>query len=210
MNCPLCNHNGNNLFHTDKHRSYYRCHNCRLVFVPAEQRLSAAEEKAAYDLHQNSPDDPGYRRFLSRLFEPLCERVAPAAKGLDFGSGPGPTLSVMFTETGFDMTIYDLYYADYPERLTRQYDFITSTEVVEHLFEPGEVFQLLFSRLKPNGWLGMMTKLVIDQPAFATWHYKNDPTHVCFYSRDTFHWLAESYGCKVDFIGNDVILMQKH
>ena len=33
----------------------------------------AEEEKRRYDLHENSPDDAHYRRFLSRLLEPLEE-----------------------------------------------------------------------------------------------------------------------------------------
>jgi len=52
---------------------------------------------------KNSPDDPRYRAFLSRLFIPLNERIAPESCGLDFGSGPGPTLSVMFEEQGHTM-----------------------------------------------------------------------------------------------------------
>ena len=35
-----------------------------------------------------------------------------------------------------------------------------------------------------RGWLGIMTKLVRDSAAFASWHYKNDPTHVFFQPPD--------------------------
>lgn len=107
------------------------------------------------------------------------------------------------------MALYDRFYADFREVLTRRYDFITCTETVEHLFEPGDVFDRLFSILESGGWLGLMTKLVIDRDAFRRWHYKNDPTHVCFFSRETFQWLAARHGCSLEFIGNDVILMQK-
>ncbi len=54
-----------------------------------------------------------------------------------------------------------------------------------------------------------MTKLVIDADAFKSWHYKNDPTHVSFFSRETFRFLAERDGLDVDFVGNDVILLRK-
>ncbi|MGB2360319.1 MAG: methyltransferase, partial [Porticoccaceae bacterium] len=64
--------------------------------------MSSAAEKAIYDQHQNSPDDLQYRRFLSRLTEPLLERLGPCSRGLDFGCGPGPTLSVMMAEQGHD------------------------------------------------------------------------------------------------------------
>ncbi|MEB3214380.1 MAG: hypothetical protein VKL39_23735, partial [Leptolyngbyaceae bacterium] len=44
---------------------------------------------------------------------------------------------------------------------------------------------------------------------FATWHYKDDLTHVCFFSRETFLWLSQLWRCSITFIGNDVILLQK-
>jgi hypothetical protein len=53
-----------------------------------------------------------------------------------------------------------------------------------------------------------MTKLVRDQAAFASWHYKNDPTHVCFYSEETWRWWARQHGASVEIIGADVILLQ--
>jgi len=45
--------------------------------------------------------DPRYRRFLARLAEPLIAHLPKGARGLDFGCGPGPTLSLMLREAGF-------------------------------------------------------------------------------------------------------------
>mgnify|MGYP003965087051 CR=1 FL=1 len=73
--CPLCHGTGIAAYHADKTRNYLHCHTCDLVFVPRGQHLSAGEEKAYYDLHENQPDDPGYRRFLDRLFTPLNQRL---------------------------------------------------------------------------------------------------------------------------------------
>jgi len=98
--CPLCREETIEKFYQDRRRDFFVCGRCQLVFVPPEQLLSEPEEKAAYDCHQNSPTDPEYRRFLSRLFLPLRDRIAPESHGLDFGSGPGPTLSIMFEEIG--------------------------------------------------------------------------------------------------------------
>jgi hypothetical protein len=162
-----------------------------------------------YELHQNSPRDTAYRKFLVRLFDPMRSLLTPASEGLDFGSGPGPTLSVMFAEAGFPMTIYDAFYAKDIEALQKPYDFITATEVVEHLREPGKELGRLWSLLKPGGWLGIMTKLALDKQAFASWHYTNDPTHICFFSRKTFQWLAKQWQVEPEFIGNDVILLKK-
>ncbi|MGR9072298.1 MAG: class I SAM-dependent methyltransferase [Gammaproteobacteria bacterium] len=206
--CPLCGGISYS-FHADKKRDYLRCGGCALVFVPPGQHLGAAEEKAVYDLHRNGPEDAGYRRFLSRLLEPLCLRLKPGDKGLDFGCGPGPTLSVMLAERGYETDLYDPYYADDRTVLDRRYDFIACTETAEHFREPGREFDLLMKLLEPGGLLGLMTKLVTDREAFARWHYKNDPTHICYFSRETFSMLAARHDCELEIIGGDVILMNK-
>ncbi|GHE20204.1 class I SAM-dependent methyltransferase [Halomonas urumqiensis] len=209
LTCPLCASGQTVIYHRDARREYHQCRCCELVFVPPGQRLSPEEERAVYDQHENSPDDPGYRRFLGRLFEPLRERLAPGSRGLDFGAGPGPTMSVMFEEAGHPMAIYDPFYAPHPEVLSCRYDFITATEVVEHLFEPGQELRRLASMLHPGGWLGLMTKRVQGREAFAHWHYILDPTHVAFFSETTFHQVARELGMLVEFPAADVVLMQR-
>jgi SAM-dependent methyltransferase len=190
-------------------RAYFRCPTCLLVFVLPYQFLSPEAEKLVYDQHQNSPDDLAYRRFLGRLFEPTAQQLAPHSSGLDFGSGPGPTLSVMFAEAGHNMRIYDPFYAPEIAPLQQQYDFITSSEVVEHLHQPRQELDRLWSCLKPRGVLGIMTKRVLDANAFSRWHYKNDPTHVSFFSTETFQWLADYWGAAVTFHDKDVVLFTK-
>lgn len=208
--CPLCNTSQPTLYHRDRRRDYYQCATCALVFVPTEQHLTAHQEKAEYDQHQNSPHDTGYRHFLGRLFDPLAAKLPPGAHGLDFGCGPGPTLSVMFEEAGYPMAIYDIYYAPKREALTQSYDFITATEVVEHLSAPGEELKELAELLVPGGYLGVMTKRVSTAEAFARWHYINDPTHVSFFSETTFRWWADQHGFAVEFPGNDTAIFKKH
>ena len=179
------------------------------MFVPPWQYLSAVEEKKRYDLHQNSPEDADYRRFLSRLFIPLERLLSPGSDGLDFGSGPSPTLSRMFEEAGHSMTVYDHFYERVPAALERCYDFITATEVVEHLHDPKKELERLWSCLKEGGWLGIMTSHTVPHEAFSQWHYKNDPTHVCFYSPRTFAWMARRWNAEVTYADNDVVLIRK-
>lgn len=144
-----------------------------------------------------------------RLTRPLCERLAPGARGLDFGAGPGPTLSVMFEEAGHPMAIYDPFYAPDDSVLEQTYDFITASEVVEHLFAPGETLARLAAMLCPGGWLGLMTKRAGDREAFARWHYILDPTHVAFFSAASFRWLADTLDMTVEFPAADVALLQR-
>ncbi|MEA3334433.1 MAG: class I SAM-dependent methyltransferase [Chloroflexota bacterium] len=207
--CPLCSSDSAELYHNDRWRPYYRCNTCSLVFVPPAFHLSAEKEKAQYNLHENSPDDPGYRRFLSRLFLPMQERLPAGSHGLDFGSGPGPALPLMFEEAGHLVSTYDPFFADDPRLLQQHYDFITASEVVEHLSHPGEVLEQLWQCVRPGGTLGIMTKLVIDREAFASWHYIRDLTHISFFSLDTLQWLAEKWHATIEVVDRDVILFQQ-
>lgn len=207
--CPLCEHGEITLFCRDKRRSYYHCAECDLVFVSPRDFLSPQHEKLVYDQHQNCPEDFGYRNFLSRLFEPLQQQLAPQCCGLDFGSGPGPTLSLMFAEAGHEVAIFDYFYANDPQVWEREYDFISASEVVEHLHRPRFELERLWMHLRSGGVLGVMTKMVIDVEAFAQWHYKNDPTHVTFFSPATFAWLAGYWKASVQFVGADVVIFTK-
>jgi 2-polyprenyl-3-methyl-5-hydroxy-6-metoxy-1,4-benzoquinol methylase len=139
----------------------------------------------------------------------MKEKLRPGACGLDFGCGPGPTLSLMFEELGYPMKTYDHFYSSDAGALQQTYDFITATETVEHLHHPNSELEKLWSILKPGGYLGIMTRLVKNRGAFKDWYYKNDPTHVCFFSTATFDWLAASWRAKIEFAGNDVVLFEK-
>lgn len=209
MQCPLCGAPDAEFFHRDTQREYLRCGACRLVYVPPRYFLDLEAERAEYQLHENDPADAGYREFLSRLATPLLARLAPGSRGLDFGCGPGPALVAMLQEAGHEMARYDPFF--FPDRtpLSRRYDFITATEVVEHLHRPGEELERLWALLRPGGWLAIMTKLVIDAQAFANWHYKNDLTHVSFFSSDTWHWWGDCQQSPPEFIGDDVILLRR-
>ena len=115
----------------------------------------------------------------------------------------------MLRAQGFDVSLYDSFFAPDTAALAAEYDFITATEVVEHLHEPGAVLAQLWRQLRRGGYLALMTKLVIDRDAFSRWHYKNDPTHVCFFSRETFQWWGLQHGVTPEFEGADVILFCK-
>ena len=209
IHCPLCRSEDLYSLFEDGKRTYLRCSYCALVFVPRGYWLSAEDEKAVYDLHENAPKDPGYRRFLSRLSTPLLKKLDSKQTGLDFGCGPGPALPALLEERGHQVDLYDPFYYNDASVFNRNYDFICATEVLEHLHSPDKEFAALFGMLNRGGWLGIMTKLVIDQHAFSQWHYIRDMTHICFYSRNTFEYLAQCFNADLSFIANDVILLNK-
>ncbi|KAG5485049.1 hypothetical protein LSCM1_07129 [Leishmania martiniquensis] len=228
--CRLCASPIVTLFHKDKMREYYQCSQCSLVFVPDQFILSSSDEKSIYDLHDNNPGDPAYQKFLSRAALPLADYFSithPAdetpheRRGLDFGCGPAEVLASLLSNAPYNflMDTYDLYY--FPERkyyLEREghYDFITATEVVEHLQDPLSVFRTLWRCIRPDGGvLVIMTKRVLGSiDRFRSWHYIRDPTHIAFFHTDSFRWLANylpsnSETCEVRFVSADVALLIK-
>lgn len=207
--CPLCGGDALSLWHQDARREYWRCAVCELVSVPPAFHLDAVQEKALYDQHENDPADAGYRKFLNRLAQPLLARLPAACEGLDFGCGPGPALAQLLEEVGHSVALYDKFYWPDETVLLRRYDFVTATELVEHLADPRATWQLFHDLLEPGGWLGIMTKRVRDQAAFSRWHYIHDPTHVSFYSDATFHWIAQRWGFVCTLADADVVLLQK-
>lgn len=206
--CPLCHQASSTLFFEDE-RTYLLCGRCELVFVAPHQLPTPDAEEAHYQLHENSPEDAAYRHFLSRLLDPLSTELAPTSTGLDFGCGPGPTVSVMLEEQGHSVRVYDPFF--FPDRtcLELTYDFITATEVFEHLHHPGQALDALWKQLRPRGFLGVMTKRRAEPERFAGWHYRSDPTHVCFFAEQTLRWLAGHWGADVTFPESDVTIFEK-
>jgi len=210
--CPLCHHQQTHLFYRDHRRSYLRCQNCDLIFVSRGDLLTQQQEKARYDLHQNNPEDEGYLRFLNQFIKPLLKRIGPPPQqGLDFGSGPGPVLGLILEKQGFKMSLYDPFYSPDSSVLENTYDFVTCTETIEHFNNPDKDWRLLLNLLKSGGWLGIMTQLVEDPQDFPTMHYITDRTHVSFFSRQTFRYLADRDDLHLEIEADNLIFLKsKH
>ena len=209
MHCPLCLKEKNEPYYHNKVRSYQRCLVCDLVFVPSNYFLSENDEKARYNLHQNNSNDDGYKQFLSQLLTPMLSHLKSGDEGLDFGSGPEPALAELFRSHQFHVTLYDPFFANTPQVLNRQYNFITASEVIEHLYNPAVVFEQLSQMLNTGGVLGVMTKTQVPKPNFPGWWYKNDPTHVCFYSEATFAWIQQKWKLNIEYRKGDVTIFSK-
>jgi hypothetical protein len=208
--CPLCKTTNSSKFYKEKFREYLRCLSCDFVFVPKMYHLSDTEEKSRYDTHNNDPNDHRYRHFLSQLLVPLLERIQQKSNGLDFGSGPGPTLSLMLEECGHSVDLYDKFYANDISVFEKKYDFITATEVVEHLSEPMAEISRLIEMLNNQGHLAVMTQILTPQIDFSSWYYKNDPSHIGFFTKKSLSFLASYLNIEVYFISERVVFFQKN
>jgi 2-polyprenyl-3-methyl-5-hydroxy-6-metoxy-1,4-benzoquinol methylase len=207
--CPVCEKSQLSDFLGVGNQHYLRCTACKATVMSEASRLSEPQERAIYEYHENNADDPGYRRFLSRLVQPLLKRLCSGALGLDFGCGPGPVLAEMLVKAGMIVSLYDPFFYPVAEVLDYQYDFITCTEVLEHLHQPADVFRQLDHLLKPGGWLGVMTCFQTDDARFANWHYRRDPTHVVFYRESTLKVIADNMGWALTVPVKNVALFQK-
>lgn len=216
--CPLCKSDNPQVLCDLKSgkgtRLYWHCRTCDLVFLDPALRFDPAAEKKHYGLHQNSVHDAKYCEFLQKLITPLLLQVEQVANseacGLDFGSGPSPVLAELVRRAGFQMEIFDPFFANDLSVLTRRYDFVSCCEVVEHMYDPHVGFSQLDAVLKPGGVLGIMTGMIGDWSQFASWNYPNEATHVCFYSEKTMAWLANVFNWQLLRVGANVTIFQKY
>ncbi|WP_419172974.1 class I SAM-dependent methyltransferase [Halobacteriovorax sp.] len=211
MPCPLCLKTSTQLYAHAIQNDYFECLNCSYIFKDRNKLLEAKIEKSRYDNHNNDSVDQGYVDFLNRLILPLNERLHRPSKGLDFGCGPGPTLSLEMAKLGHDVKDYDIYYADDKSLLVEEgYDFVTSTEVWEHFYSPYEDIRRCWSLVKPGGLLGVMTYfLPEDKDKFNNWWYLRDETHVGFFNEDVFTFIAKELGASIEIINRQVVILKK-
>lgn len=209
MICPICS--GTNVFSFQLIGSieYFRCKTCLGLFTDPKSRLSPEKEKERYSLHNNDVDDPEYRKFLSKLFDPLIKKLKKESRGLDYGCGPGPALASMLREEGFSVDIYDPYFFPDESYRDKVYDFITCTEAAEHFYEPQKEFNKLDQVLADKGILGVMTNFYEDTINFEDWYYRKDPTHVVFYAVKTLQCIAEERSWEVDIQCGNVVFFEK-
>lgn len=206
MPCRLCG-GGGAPFHRDRKRSFFRCGACAYVFADGGSFPSPDEARRRYDRHRNDPSDPRYRAFLGRLTTPLLARLKPGSSGLDFGCGPGPTVSVILKEAGHTVADYDPMYRPDESLLEAHYDFVACTETAEHFTRPLEDWSRMFSLLRPGGLLAVMTQLV-DGVDFRGWAYKDDATHAGFYSAATLEWLARRFDVRLTTLPGSVAFFE--
>jgi SAM-dependent methyltransferase len=213
--CPLCSSKQTTCIFRktnlpENFHDYYACRNCHLTFLDPSHRLSPEEEKKRYDLHENDPEDEQYVSFLSRLTTPLLPFLKPGFTGLDFGCGPGPAVSHVLGQSGFKVYNYDPFYFPNQKLLDTQYDFITATEVIEHVPSPQKTFEQLDTLLKPTGsYLAIMTQILEPEIDFKKWWYHKEETHICFYQKRTFVWLSGQMKWDVQFPTQNVVIFCK-
>ena len=210
MKCTVCHHQLKKFYKIIDNKKYWKCNECFAIILDNKHYLNKLMEKKHYLKHQNIVTNLGYRNFLSKLSTPLIKDLKNGDEGLDFGCGHGPALADILNNNGFNVELYDPFFYPNKNILSRQYDFITCTETVEHFFDPFKEFTLLNKLLKKNGLLAIMTSFLPKEDLFENWYYRRDPTHVVFYAEKTFTFIAKKMSWIPEIKCKNVIFFKKN
>lgn len=189
-------------------RVYHHCETCGGIFLDRAYLLSSVDEKNRYEKHDNSLKNAGYRRYLEDFISAVLtfpalneENPENRRKIHDFGSGPEPALATLLGEKGFEVHFSDKFFAPLPKMFPGGADILTCLEVAEHFMDPLGEFALMASLLRPGGFLALGTLLLESggtYPSiwdfFAPWWYRQDATHISFYSEKSLRLVAGDAG----------------
>ena len=211
MDCHICNRNCYAFLHEKTNITYYHCKECEYIFKSPECYQDLTTQKERYNLHENDENDEGYKAYFQRFLDFVLPQIPTPQAALDFGCGATSLLSKLLKESGVKCDYYDPIY--HPDRLddNKKYDLIVSTEVFEHLHQPRKVFESLLDRLEKGGYLALQTQFhANDSEAFKKWYYHQDPTHIVFFTVETFKVLCKIYGCEfVSDNAKNMVLIRK-
>jgi hypothetical protein len=208
MKCSLCNATGCIALLKDRRRTFYFCKACELLFVPAEEHISLEDEKKRYDLHDNSSGNRGYVQFLEEIVGVIEERQSADQKVLDFGSGKNAVLCGLLQRKGFSVDFYDPLYALGKECLSKKYDILVLCEVIEHMRNLKDEIRIIKKMLDKSGKIIVRTNIYPSREEFRAWWYKEDMTHINFFSRKSIELFALKIGFKlVEPVQKDIFVL---
>ena len=208
MKCPLCLNTSLDEYETIASILYLQCVDCESVFKRPEDFPTPVEEKNRYLEHNNDVDNAGFQAFVSPIVNSVFKSIPKFAVGLDFGAGTGPVAAKLLEEKGYKVHLYDPFFHPNKDVLNTTYDFIICCEVIEHFHTPTNEFRLLRKLLKSGGSLFCMTDFLPHQSAFKNWYYKNDQTHVIFYSEKSVKWIQSNLGFSKVVIEDRLIVFE--
>ena len=199
--CRLC-HNPAQLVFEDV-RPFFACNFCGLIFTDCFLSVEAVE-KHYKDQHGNPFDWMAEAQVFVGWLKNMGIPVPLLDSSiLDYGSGSG-LLTEAFRKIGFKADGYEpmLHGAFNPANYSRAYDVIILNEVVEHLDDINQTLDIVYSVLAANGVIiikTLLTDRLINDPenfkeSFVGWWYKDDPTHISFFSFLTIEYLCHDRG----------------
>ena len=180
-------------------KKYSQCTLCNGVFVNREFLPDVDAEKRRYELHQNTLEDTGYRTYLESFIN-IFSSFPDIHTIFDYGCGPFPALVQLLNDHGYDARGWDPFFAPDTERYENGADLVTCLEVAEHFFNPRKDFALISNCIRSDGYLVLGTHPLPQLSEqniwnyFNSWWYRQDTTHVSFYTEKSLECVAASAG----------------
>lgn len=186
-------------------RLYWLCGTCGGIFLDPKSRLTADDEKKRYTMHENTLDEPGYRRHLEQFLSYVLKFAGSSVSTVfDYGSGPEPCLARLLELQGFTVRYRDPFFCPDTPAFEGGADLVTCLEVAEHFAEPRRDFALMAECLREGGFLAVGTHLLTSGIAtrdsrsvwefFLPWWYRQDSTHISFYTEEALRRSAAGAG----------------
>lgn len=193
--------------------------------VNSEFFLNSKVQKERYELHKNTLQDSGYKRFLEKFanttlnFYKELKDFSLLQNILDYGSGPEPALLELLEEykskgildNSVELKGWDPYFNKNYIIEKNNADLVLCLEVAEHFENPLDGFRGLSDACKQNGLIAVQTMITKEhQEEFSKWWYKEDSTHVTFYSITGLEICANKAGLKYIKSINSVHFFRKN
>ena len=208
MKCILCE-GATKEFWKSKNREFVECTTCGGIQLLPDFYISKYAEEKRYLTHNNDIEDLGYQDFVSPITSQILKDFTPKHSGLDYGCGTGPVAANILEKQGYSIALYDPYFYPNTAVLNDTYDFIICCEVMEHFYDPKREFIELAQRLNAGGKLYCKTSIYSEEIDFDNWYYKNDRTHVFFYTAESLEWIRNNLGFSALEINPKVIIFGK-
>lgn len=192
---------------------FWRCSSCGFVFVQDPHWLEHAYADAIHDADLGVPwRAVTHSRATKALIEVFLRR---SNRYLDYGAGNGLFVRHM-RDLGYDFVGYephgDMTFArDFrvEDWDSRRFDLICAFEIAEHLEEPADTFERLFTRT--DAVLFSTQLLPKSTPPPGQWWYYGleHGQHVSFQTRRSLRALADRLGCHVVSRGSNLHLLTR-
>ncbi len=232
IDCPFCKNN--HLVETTIGlKTYYQCvattdSGCGGFFLHPDYFDTPNEQKKRYSLHTNelTPENKpnGYRKYLEKFisnvlqYERKKEEDGNIHTLFDYGSGPSPALVMLLEELNMkfvfknDVVIkhWDPFFCPDGDFFEYGADIVFCLEVIEHFEQPLDGFKGLEKACAKNGLIAIQTGLAPKSfDEFKKWWYKEDSTHVSFYTHKSIEECAKKVGLQLEGETGGIIFLRK-
>jgi 2-polyprenyl-3-methyl-5-hydroxy-6-metoxy-1,4-benzoquinol methylase len=223
--CALCGGSSLTVYLEKDKYQIRKCSACSLVYLNHEFKEGGLSEFYSVDYFQTGSDGRGYEdyeaceRFLTLNFMRRIKRVSTyvtAGNVLDLGCGYGFFLRCLgenYEGVGLDVSNHAVRVAREKYGVNAQagllernsfppnyFSLITLWDVLEHLPDPKETFEILRSIMKDDGVMVLTTGNVDSIAAKLwgkRWHLYTVPEHLWFFSPHTLANLLNQTGFRV-------------